>query len=130
MEPKKEESLGVTDDTKSLKTIAHIVYLCQSLFFLYGITAVVGMVMNYVKLKKTKGTWLESHFRWQLKTFWLALVIFIIGSLFLITGWASTVMISFIGILIIAANVVWIVYRVVRGWIALSRNQPVKKKKE
>ncbi|CAL7962194.1 hypothetical protein GAMM_340003 [Gammaproteobacteria bacterium] len=52
----------------SPKNIAQIVYLCQALSFFFGITAIAGIILNYLKFDEVKGTWLESHFMWQTAT--------------------------------------------------------------
>ena len=57
-------------DEKQLRTLATIVYALQALGFFLGITWIVGVVIDYVKLDDVRGTWLESHFRWQIRTFW------------------------------------------------------------
>jgi uncharacterized membrane protein len=54
----------------SLKTIATVVYALQAVGFFVGITWIVAVVLDYVKQDDAKGTWLESHFRWQIRTFW------------------------------------------------------------
>jgi len=100
----------------SLKDITQIVYLCQVLSYFFGISAIVGVIINYCKRDAVKGTWLESHFTWQLRTFWISLVVSIIGWIFIFV---------LIGFLILAVNLVWIIYRVVKGWLLLSENKPI-----
>jgi hypothetical protein len=58
----------------SLKTVATVVYALQAVGFFIGITWIVAIVMDYVKKDEAKGTWLESHFRWQIRTFWFGLL--------------------------------------------------------
>jgi uncharacterized membrane protein len=103
-------------DEKSLKTVATVVYALQVAGFFTGIAWIVAVVMDYVKVDDTKGTWLESHFRWQIRTFWWGLLWAVIGALtvFVLVGFA-----------ILFADTVWIVYRIVKGWLNLAENKPV-----
>ena len=103
-----------------LKSINQIVYLCQALSFLFGITAVIGVIMNYLKQDEAKGTWLESHFTWQIRTFWFGLVVAIIGYFLIVI---------FVGFLILAINLVWIIYRVIKGWLLLCDDKPIENSK-
>ena len=77
---------------------------------------IVAIVMNYVKLDDAKGTWLESHFRWQIRTFWWGLLWAAVGAL--------TVFVL-IGFAILFADAVWIIYRIVKGWLNLAENKPL-----
>jgi uncharacterized membrane protein len=88
--------------------------------FVFGWPSVIAVVINYVTRNQVRSTWLESHWRWQLRTFWLA------------AGWllvAGVLMLTLIGIpaalLAILATGVWVLYRVVRGWMALSERRPL-----
>lgn len=99
------------------KNIAFVVYLLQILAFVNGITAIVGVIINYVKLDDVRGTWLESHFRWQIRTFWFGLLWAVIGAI----G-----MFFIVGIFILIADVIWIIYRIVKGWLCLNELKPVK----
>jgi len=103
-------------ERNTAKTIAFIVYALQVLAFINGITAVIGVVMNYVKLDDVRGTWLESHFRWQIRTFWFGLLWAVIG--------AITILI-FVGWFILFADMVWIIYRIVKGLLRLNDLKPV-----
>jgi len=98
------------------KTVAFIVYALQVLAFINGITAVIGVIMNYVKLDDVKGTWLESHFRWQIRTFWF-------GLLWAIVGFATIFIV--VGFFVLFADMVWIIYRIVKGWLRLNDLKPV-----
>ena len=103
-------------DEKSLKTITTVVYALHVAGFFTGIAWIVAIVMNYVKLDDAKGTWLESHFRWQIRTFWWGLLWAAIGAL--------TVFVL-IGFAILFADAVWIIYRIVKGWLNLAENKPL-----
>ena len=98
--------------SESARNIAVIVYILQGLsFFLGGITALVGVIINYVKLEDVRGTLIEAHFRWQIRTFW-------IGLLWTVIGLITTVLI--IGWFILLGVAIWTIYRVAKGALALN----------
>jgi uncharacterized membrane protein len=103
-------------ELQSLKTITMVVYGLQALSFLWFVTAVVGIVLNYVKREDARGTVYESHFDWQIRTFWWGLLWFVVGvgTIWLLVGF---------GVLLVAW--VWAIYRVVKGWIKLTEDKPV-----
>ncbi|HEY8157843.1 MAG TPA: hypothetical protein VIF10_03970 [Methylobacter sp.] len=106
------------DRLHSLKRLTTVVYLCQVLAFaLAGLPVLVGVAINFMKRDKVRGTFLESHFDWQIKTAWIALAGFALSGITFGLG---------VGIFILIATVVLIVYRVVIGWNALASDQPVK----
>src|SRR5580658_7563025 len=119
---------------ESLITYTHVIYALHALAVLIGITTVhtivgsfvgglpsiIAVIMNYARRSATHGTYLESHFRWQIRTFWFALL------------WACLAVLAFITIIGIPAALVglvalaiWIVYRVARGWLALKDRRPM-----
>jgi uncharacterized membrane protein len=100
----------------SLKTIATVVYALQAVGFFVGITWIVAVVMDYVKKDEAKDTWLESHFRWQIRTFWFGLLWGVIGAILFIV---------IIGWFILIADAIWIIYRIVKGWLNLAENKPI-----
>jgi len=83
--------------------------------FLTGWPSLIAVILNYVKRADVHGTWLESHFRWQIRTFWFGLLWAVFGFLFMITiiGW-------FVGMFILMVDGTWIIYRVVKGWLRLN----------
>ncbi|MCG7902149.1 hypothetical protein A3195_11260 [Candidatus Thiodiazotropha endoloripes] len=87
------------------------VYALQAASFLFVITLLIGVIINYVKRDDVKGTWLESHFRWQIRTFWFVL-------LWSIIGFITTVIL--IGYVILFVNAVWLIYRIAKGWLSLQ----------
>ena len=101
---------------EKLKTITMVVYALQALGFLVGITWIVAVVINYVKKEEVQGTWLESHFRWQIRTFWFGLLWSAIGALLVFV---------LIGFAILFAAAVWIIYRIVKGWLNLIDGKPL-----
>lgn len=88
--------------------------------FVFGLPSLCAVLLNYLKRGDVNGTWLESHFRWQIRTFWFTFLGLIFYGLLVIT---------IIGIplawMLIAILGLWVAYRVVRGWIALFGVRPV-----
>lgn len=103
-------------DLDSAKTLATVVYALQAASFFVGITAIVAIVINYVKIDDVQGTWLESHFRWQMRTFWYGLLWGVIGSILLLV---------LVGWFILAADAVWVIYRIVKGWLKLNEGKEI-----
>jgi uncharacterized membrane protein len=102
---------------KELKTLTLVVYALQAAgFILGGITWIVAVVINYVKRDDVAGTWLESHFRWQIRTFWFGLLWGVIGGILTLV---------LVGFAILFADAVWIIYRIVKGWLNLSDGKPM-----
>lgn len=98
-------------EEQSLKTITTVVYVLQAISFFIGITFIVGVIVNYIKKSTVEGTWLESHFRWQIRTFWFSLLWSIIGFVLVFV---------LIGYVVLAADALWVIYRIARGWINMS----------
>ena len=100
----------------SLKTLATVIYALYALSLFSGITAIVAIVLNYIKLDDARGTWLESHFRWQIRTFWWSVVWFVLGALtwIILVGW---VVLGVVGI--------WFIYRIAKGWLNLNDGKPM-----
>jgi uncharacterized membrane protein len=123
----------------SLVSYTHIVYALHALSvligltsaatvvgsFVFGLPSIIAVVMNYVRQGDVRGTFLESHFRWQIRTFWFALLWMAIALL------VSAPLVLLLGLGVItfalAAAVVgvWVVYRVARGWLALRESRPM-----
>ena len=98
------------------RNLAVAVYILQALsFFVGGITGLAGVIVNYVKLDEVQGTWIEPHFRWQIRTFWMGLLWSVIGfvTTFVIIGW-----------FILLVTAIWIIYRVVKGALDLNDGLP------
>jgi uncharacterized membrane protein len=101
---------------QSLKNITIAVYALQAASFLVGISFLVALIINYVKRADVAGTYLESHFTWQIRTFWYGLLWGVLGfiTLFIVIGYV-----------ILLANTVWILYRVIKGWLRLFDGRAV-----
>ncbi|MDH3460841.1 MAG: hypothetical protein OEM00_07650 [Burkholderiaceae bacterium] len=105
-----------TEELASLNNITMVVYALQGLSFLWGVTAIVGVVINYVKLEDVRGTLYESHFDWQIRTFWWGLLWCVIGLMLAI---------FLVGFMVLFVAWVWMIYRVVKGWLKLNDGKPV-----
>ena len=108
--------LNLSEIDEANKKITTIVYGLQAVGIFIGITYIVAVIINYVKYDEVKGTWLESHFRWQIRTFWFSLVWAIIGA---VTAF------FIIGYFILLAVSIWIIYRIVKGWLYLNDGKPM-----
>ena len=78
--------------------------------------------MNYIKRSESNGTWLESHFRWQIRTFWFGLFWYLLCWLFVLLTFFVGVIVVWIPLGILA---LWFIYRVARGWMALRDRRPM-----
>jgi uncharacterized membrane protein len=83
--------------------------------FLTGWPSIIAVILNYVKRSEVRATWLDSHFSWQIRTFWYALLWVAIGGVLFVT----VVGIPFAFVLWFATGI-WVLYRIIRGWLALS----------
>jgi uncharacterized membrane protein len=90
--------------------------------FLIGWPSIIAVLITYMKRGEARGTWLESHFRWQLRTFWYGLLWVVLCGSSLILTLGMAVVIVWIPLAILT---VWFIYRVARGWSALSARQPM-----
>lgn len=92
--------------------------------FIFGIPSIVAVVMNYVRRSDARGTYLESHFSWQLRTFWFAALWSVVA--FVLSGPLMLVLVGFLTFaLAIVVIGIWIIYRVARGWLRLKEGQPI-----
>ena len=126
------ESTSALAPTSSLVTLTHVVYALHAVSlvigafgaatvigaFLFGWPSIIGVIINYVKRDEARGTFLESHFKWQIRTFWYALLWAVVA--FLVSLPLMVVLIGFLTwpVLMFALGV-WAIYRIARGWLAL-----------
>jgi len=82
--------------------------------FVFGVPSIVAVVINYVKRREARGTFLESHFRWQIRTFWFALAWCVVGG-----GLFLTIVGIPLALAVFFGAGVWAIYRIARGWLAL-----------
>jgi uncharacterized membrane protein len=120
--------------SESLVNVAHLVYALHAWsvlagivgtativgMFLTGWPSIIAVIINYVKRPDARGTWLDTHFGWQIRTFWYTLlwVVIAVAAAFTVIGLPFA-----IGIAIVIT--LWVIYRIVRGWIALASAKPM-----
>ena len=105
-----------TNNNDSMRTITMVVYALQGASFLVGFTFIAAIILNYIKKADAEGTPYESHFRWQIRTFWFSLLWGAIGFILVFVV---------IGYFVLLANAIWIIYRIIKGWLRLSENKPM-----
>jgi uncharacterized membrane protein len=126
------------DNERSLINIVTLVYALHALSlvigafgaatvigsFIFGWPSIIAVIINYVKRSDARGTWLESHFRWQIRTFWYALLWTILVALV-----SAVLLVVVIGVATwivgLIALGIWAIYRIARGWMRLSGRQPM-----
>jgi uncharacterized membrane protein len=88
--------------------------------FLTGWPSIIAVILNYVKRSDVRGTWLESHFRWQIRTFWFGLLWVVLCGLFVVGSLGLGLLVVWLPLFVVG---VWFVYRIVRGWLALRERR-------
>ena len=88
--------------------------------FVFGWPSIIAVIINYVTRDRVRGSWLESHWRWQLRTFWFALAWYLVAGIFFIT-----IIGAVIGWPMIVVTGLWVLYRVIRGWMVLQDKRPM-----
>jgi len=83
--------------------------------FLTGWPSILAVVLNYIKRSEARGTYLESHFRWQIRTFWFALLWVVVAGLLMLTLIGIP-----LAIVVVSIAGLWVLYRVARGWLRLN----------
>ena len=84
--------------------------------FLIGWPSLIAVILNYVKRSEVRGTWLESHFRWQIRTFWYGLLWVALCMLFVVLTLGIGLLLVWFPVGVVS---LWFIYRIVRGWLAL-----------
>jgi uncharacterized membrane protein len=88
--------------------------------FLFGWPSIIAVILNYVKRSDVRGTWLDSHFSWQIRTFWYSLLWLVVGAVLFVTVVGIPV-----AYVIWWVTGVWVLYRIIRGALALSSERPM-----
>jgi len=124
-------ALSVTAEPQpSLVTLAHVIYGLHAFSlvtgivgaatvvgaFLTGWPSIIAVILNYVKRSEARGTWLESHFRWQIRTFWFGLLWAVVGGILTLV---------FVGFAVLFVAWIWMIYRIVKGWLNLAEGKPI-----
>ena len=90
--------------------------------FLTGWPSIIAVILNYIKRSDAQGTWVESHFTWQIRTFWWGLLWVCLCIAFIVMTLGIGIIIAWLPLGIVA---LWFIYRVARGWMALNDRRPV-----
>ncbi|TAN66605.1 MAG: hypothetical protein EPN17_13480 [Methylobacter sp.] len=108
--------ITTAENEKSAKTLTSVIYALYAASYFVGVTSIIAIVMNYVKKDDVAGTFLESHFRWQIRTFWFGLFWGILGAITLmfVIGW-----------FLLIADGIWMLYRIIKGWLRLNDGKPM-----
>src|SRR5215471_17883085 len=125
---------GKGEPMPSVLTVAHLVYALHTFAIVVGIVgaatvigsfvgslpSIAAVILNYAKRGDARGTWLASHYRWQIRTFWFTL-------LWALIGWALiiTVIGAVVGVPVLIALTLWLIYRIGRGWLRLRDRRPM-----
>jgi uncharacterized membrane protein len=119
---------------RSLVTVTQLIYALHALSlligvttaatiigaFVFGVPSIIAVVINYLKREEARGTFLESHFRWQIRTFWFALLWFVTGAMLL-----ATIIGIPLALVVFFSDGLWAIYRIARGWLALRNGKPM-----
>ena len=84
--------------------------------------SIIAVILNYVKRSEANGTWLETHFRWQIRTFWYGLLWVCLCALFVLLTLGIGILIAWLPLGVVG---IWFVYRILRGWLALRESRPM-----
>jgi len=115
-------------------TAAHIVYGLHAFAIALGIVgastviggfvgslpSIIAVIINYAKRRGARGSWAETHYRWQIRTFWFALLWLLIAVLLIVTVIGAPV-----GLGVLVVLTLWLIYRIARGWLRLLDRQPM-----
>jgi uncharacterized membrane protein len=100
----------------SLRQLTLICYILYALSWFTGITGIVAIIINYLKRDETAGTIYESHFNWQIRTFWWGLLWAVIGFI---------TMFIVVGFVVLLGAAIWSIYRLVKGFLNWNDNKPM-----
>ena len=123
------ENAVIPGPREGLVTLTHVIYALHAFTVLTGIVtsvaivtafltgwpSIIAVILNYIKRSEVRGTYLDSHFGWQIRTFWYTLLWLVTAAML----FATVIGIPLGYILIVGAGI-WVTYRIVRGWMALS----------
>ena len=91
---------------------------------LMGIVGIAGLIVAYVKRDEAQGTWVASHLRWLIRTFWYSFLWGVVGGIVLLVLGLILIGIP-IAFLIWAVASVWVIYRVIRGYLLFKDSKPI-----
>jgi uncharacterized membrane protein len=128
------EETNAEEPPYSALVAAHIVYGLHALAIVLGIMgsatviggfvgsvpSIIAVIINYLKRGDARGSWAASHYRWQIRTFWFALLWLLIAVLLVVS-----LIGSLFGLGLLIALTLWLIYRIARGWLRLLDKQPM-----
>ncbi|GLU34461.1 hypothetical protein WKR88_23710 [Trinickia caryophylli] len=102
---------------RSMRTLTHVLYALYALhWFTGGISGLVAIIIDYLKRTDAEGTPYAAHIQWQIRTFWFGVLGYLVGGALVFVA---------IGFIVIAAVSIWMLYRIVKGWLYLYDNKPL-----
>jgi uncharacterized membrane protein len=127
---------ATVEPRESLVRLAHVIYGLHAVSLLtgiFGVATVVGafltgwpsliaVIINYVKRSDVRGTWLDSHFRWQIRTFWFGLLWVALCMMFVVLTLGIGMLIAWLPLTVVG---LWFIYRIARGWLRLKDHAPM-----
>jgi len=120
----------IVEPRPSLVRLAHVIYALHAISLLIGIVtaativgaflfswpSIIAVILNYAKRSEVRGTWLDSHFRWQIRTFWFGALWVGLCVLFVIATLGIGIFIAWIPLGVVG---LWFIYRIASGWLRL-----------
>jgi uncharacterized membrane protein len=127
---------AIAEPRESLIKLTHVIYALHAFSlvtgiigaatvvgaFLAGWPSIFAVILNYAKRSEVRGTWLESHFRWQIRTFWFGLLWVTLCALFIIATLGIGLLIAWLPLSLVG---LWFIYRIARGWLRLMERRPM-----
>jgi uncharacterized membrane protein len=121
---------------ESLIKLAHVIYALHAVSlvtgivgaatvvgaFLTGWPSIIAVILNYARRSEVRGTWLASHFRWQIRTFWFGLLWVVLCGAFVVFTLGIGLLIAWLPLLVVG---LWFIYRIARGWLRLMDRRPM-----
>jgi uncharacterized membrane protein len=135
--PSQERVLNATTEpSRSVITVTHVIYGLHAVSLITGIVtaasvvfafltgwpSIIAVILNYVKRNEARGTWLESHFRWQIRTFWWGLLWVALCLAFVLVTLGVGLLIAWLPLMVVG---LWFIYRVASGWLRLVDRRPM-----
>jgi uncharacterized membrane protein len=127
---------GTAEPRESLVKIAHVIYALHAFSLLTGIIgaatvvgafltgwpSIIAVILNYVYRGDVRSTWLESHFRWQIRTFWFGLLWVALCGLFVVLTLGVGLLVAWIPLILVG---LWFIYRIAKGWLRMMDRRPM-----
>ncbi len=127
---------ATVEPAASVVTLTHVIYGLHALSLVIGIVtaatlvfafltgwpSIIAVILNYVKRREARGTWLESHFRWQIRTFWFGLLWLALFVVFVMATLGAGMLIAWLPLGVVG---LWFIYRIASGWLRLNDRRPM-----